>query len=191
MGKILVVAAGSGLTECIATSQIKEIVAVTGGSEIYFKTTDRGRLKVNDTLANIYAQQNTSLYDLGMVLVTDSNKSRQVILFTHNFEAVGIVQERNSAGAVVGSKIIQENALPDYVVDELIAAIYAQQKAGVNLGMNLVTRTDDNEPIVVMDQHINYITDEPGGTYIILKATNVGRILVDEACAAIHGAQSA
>ena len=199
MGKVLVTVTASGLTEAIATEELKEIVALTGGgSELYFKTTNRGRLQVDESLAVLFAQQNTALFDLGMVLVTDSALARQVILFAHNFESVGIVQEKDNAGVVIGSRIIQKDAMPDYLVDELVAAIYAQQKASVNLGMNLVNRiqsAQSNEPLVIMDQGINYIIDEVENavttTYVVFKASNLGKMKVVETATAIHGAQSA
>ena len=194
MAKLLVVGLISGLTELIETSGLKEIVDTPSGAELIFKDPYRGRLQVDDPIADLYDQQDGDLYDLGMVLVTESSTGREVILFTENFDAVGVVQEKDKTGVVIGSKIIQKDQMKNYVVDELIAAIYAQQKAGVNLGMNLVTRSSDSEPLIVMDKHINYITDEVvnavTSTYVVLKTPN-GKIQVDETCAAIQAAQSA
>ena len=194
MSKILVTDYISGLVQLVNSDELERIVAVPGGSELYFKTPYRGRMKVTETLAVLFAQQNTTLFDLGMILVTDSTKNLPMILFVHNFDNVGVVQEKNQAATVIGSRIVQKGGMNNYVVSELIAAIYAQQKAGVNLGMNLLTRSSDGAPIVVMDQHINYIIDEVVSavttTYVVFKDTQ-GKIAVDEACAAIYGAQSA
>lgn len=187
----------TGLQELLETTKLRRIVTdrELGGSIVYYKSnyTNRGIVYVTEDLATIFAQQDTALFDLGMVLVTDIRPvtPEQIILFSHNFDDKGVVDRRDENGNVIGSRIIQMGAMPDFDVEEVISVVYGYQKAGVNLGFINVTRKSDNEGLLVMDHRIKYIKQDIVTGDATINFDNGTEVVVNESIVALQAAQSA
>ena len=197
MGLILVTNKATGLQECVETKTLRRIVTdrEQSGSIIYTKSylPNRGRIFVDEDLSTIFNQQDTVLYDCDMVLVTLRSNSEQIILFTSNFDDIGVTSILDSNGITLGSKIIQKDSMPDFEVEEPISVIYAYQKVGgVNLNFLFVTRKSDNKELIVMSNMIKYIAqDQVTNDSIINFLINDTNLVVNEALTNIFASQSA
>ncbi len=194
MGLILATNKATGLEECFESSTIRRIVTdrESAGSIIYTHSylPNRGRIFVNEDLSNLFAQQDTALLDLGMVLVTLRSNSEQIILFSHNFDDKGVVDLKEN-GVSVGSKVIQKDSLPDFEVEEPLSVIYGYQKAGVSLGFINITRKSDGEAMLLMDHRIKYIKEDQVTGDAVVNFYNDTEMVVNESLGAIYSSQSA
>ncbi len=150
---------------------------------------------VTETVAQIFAQQNTTNHHLGMILVTETETGKQIILFTHT------IQKIVDVASPLGSKIIfngMGKRTKGYViVTESLAAIMAQQSTTKHLGLALVTKIDkqtrlQNE-IIYNVAYIEYIIEDtttvPGTNSRLVFDGSTADVYVVETEAAIYAAQ--
>ncbi len=144
----------------IETRQITHIVEAVDGTVVVCLRNTKDKVEPTETLDQLWAQQNTTGYNLGMLLVTNQNaeqgKPRREIWFTHSLL---YITERNNNAA--GSKLVQRYRKDFLEVSERIATILAYQGTSRNLGLVSVVSTlgppGSTQQMLLIDEHIQEI----------------------------------
>lgn len=152
-GYVLVTPVGASEPKAIPTRQLHTVYENDEQTQAYLHFIGTKQpLAVQETLLEIWAQQNTDGNNLNMLLVTSTVGGRSTIEFTHR------VKQISPEG--LGSKIAFNDGTK-LEVDEDLATIYAYQGAAINLGMVLVTRTSDGVQFIEMNDRIMSIDPYP------------------------------
>ena len=95
---------------------------------------------VTETVAAIFAQQNTTNHHLGMLRVTETETGKVIIIFTHCIHK--IVPYSNGTKSKIIFNANGKRTKLFMIADETLAGIMAQQGATKHLGLALVTKID-------------------------------------------------
>lgn len=147
-----------GTRVVVPTSRVETVTQDKTQSKVFVRFHTQPTEEIDDTIASVYAQQTGNNFSLGMLLVTNSEKSLQEIVFTHNIRQ--IVPEGT------GAKIVFDDKIPAIYTDETVASIFAQQTAAIKLGMLLVTSAETGATSIEMWSQIKNIYPEGTGSKI-------------------------
>jgi len=158
--------------------QLRVFIGYRGGRE---------PLEVQETLIEIWNQQNTDGNNLNMVLCTNVEKNRRTIEFTHQMKQI--------CTEGTGAKITFDDGRSNLITVETLPVLYAYQgNAGAkNLGMIFITRKSDGQNFIEFTHKVKSMDPYPStgvvtGSIITFAPTR-DRVIIDETPAVLYANQ--